>query len=346
MSASAPKVLLVAADPIPFLSTITGASAGLVAIVGGLLVARFVGLDSEQQGADRVLADARARLETAKKRATDAAGRLLRFEANDFIDDKDVLNAIFAGNTDMAALRAAGPRTTLIDDELRPFISSLADEFSRARTVLSEVIPAYHEVPRADLAQYVEWRKFQRLHHADLPADFTYGVWSRVFYEVSDRRSEEHARWKIDHPDPPKTAIQQMAEGFGQSQQSYMTGIGSISGPDRTDHQAIWARRYDERRSARDRAQQQFEDVEAEVRRLEQDRKRIVKPGAMLWWGIAILVLFGGVGVVAPLWAMSRTPQSLTPHLQDLFWAFVVVFVVLLVYFVVYGWRVSHRRKN
>jgi hypothetical protein len=36
-------------DPAPFLSTVILASAAFVAIVGGLLVARFVGLDSDQQ---------------------------------------------------------------------------------------------------------------------------------------------------------------------------------------------------------------------------------------------------------------------------------------------------------
>ena len=37
-----------ATDPAPFLSTIIGTSATLVAIVGGLLVARLVSLDSDE----------------------------------------------------------------------------------------------------------------------------------------------------------------------------------------------------------------------------------------------------------------------------------------------------------
>jgi hypothetical protein len=72
--------LRMATDPTPFLSTIAGASSGLVAIVGGLLVARFVSLDSEQQGAQRVLDDAEARLAIAWQRARDAADRLLRWD--------------------------------------------------------------------------------------------------------------------------------------------------------------------------------------------------------------------------------------------------------------------------
>jgi hypothetical protein len=59
----------VVTDPAPFLSTVVLASAGLVAIVGGLLVARFVSLDSEQRGSRKVLADTRERLESARRRA-------------------------------------------------------------------------------------------------------------------------------------------------------------------------------------------------------------------------------------------------------------------------------------
>lgn len=317
----------------------------MVAIVGGLLVARFVGLDSEQQGADRVLADARARLEIARKRATDAADELLRFEASDFVDDEDVLDAIQAGTTDMAALRAAGPSIDLTDDELQPFVHALAGEFINARTVLDGAIPARHEVPDDDLDQYADWDKFRRFHHADLPVDLTDDVWSRAFQELVERRSAEHEQWKIEHPDPPKTSLQRMAETFGLAEHPYFPVMPPNLRP-HTDYQAISARRSDERRSARDRTQQQFEDVEAEVRRLEQDRERIVKPDSMLWWGIAILILFSGAGVIAPLWAMSRTPESLTSHLQDLFWAFAVVFLVLLGYFVVYGWRLAHRKKD
>lgn len=49
-------------DPGTFLSTIILASAGLVAIIGGLLVARFVGLDTDERSNRRVLMDAASRL--------------------------------------------------------------------------------------------------------------------------------------------------------------------------------------------------------------------------------------------------------------------------------------------
>jgi hypothetical protein len=55
-------------DPAGYLSTLVTASAALEAIVGGLLVARFVGMDSEQRGADKAIRDAEAHRDTARRR--------------------------------------------------------------------------------------------------------------------------------------------------------------------------------------------------------------------------------------------------------------------------------------
>ena len=54
------------------------ASAALVAIVGGLLVARFVGLDSDQQTSRKLLADASDRRTIARRRAEAARQDLTR----------------------------------------------------------------------------------------------------------------------------------------------------------------------------------------------------------------------------------------------------------------------------
>ncbi len=48
-------------DPTPFLFAIAAVSATLVVIIGGLLVARFVSPDREQQGAQQLLDNASGR---------------------------------------------------------------------------------------------------------------------------------------------------------------------------------------------------------------------------------------------------------------------------------------------
>lgn len=65
-------------DPAPFLSTIITTSAALVAIIGGLLVARFISLDSDQRTSRKVLTSARERLDVARRRVQTAWGSILR----------------------------------------------------------------------------------------------------------------------------------------------------------------------------------------------------------------------------------------------------------------------------
>jgi hypothetical protein len=128
-------------DPGPLLSTIAGASSALVAIVGGLLVARFVTLDSEQQGAQRVLEDAEARLALARQRAQQAAGDLLRWGVRHFLYSREVLTAINEGVEDLAELRKVGDSTRLTDEELQPFVDEVGRELAQAHEILEHAIP-------------------------------------------------------------------------------------------------------------------------------------------------------------------------------------------------------------
>jgi hypothetical protein len=66
-------------DPSPFLTTVVTTSAALVAIIGGLLVAKFVGLDSDQRTSRKILTAARERLELARRRAQKAWHDILRW---------------------------------------------------------------------------------------------------------------------------------------------------------------------------------------------------------------------------------------------------------------------------
>ena len=78
------------------------------------------------------------------------------------------------------------------------------------------------------------------------------------------------------------------------------------------DWEAIEARRRDDHSANHERAEQQVEDLESEVRRLRQARDAIVRPQG-LGWGLIILGYFAVVGVVVPILLMSRGPQDLTP---------------------------------
>ena len=338
----------VTTDPTPFLSTMTGTSASLVAIVGGLLVARYVGLDSAQQGAEQVLNDARDRLRTAQARAAKAADNLVRFDADRFLGDSRVLNAINAGTTDVTELLTQGPPTPLTVEQLRPFLDDVAGEFIEAKAMLETTIPAFHDVAQAELRIYSTWRLFYPAHASHLPLDLNPDVWKRVFLAVRDTRLDAWNQWKKARPDPPKNALRLAVDlASSMADQSLATSymLPPPITPPAADFTAINVRRRDERRSEQDRTQQQVEDLEGEVRRLEQARAAIVKPDGLLWQGFIILILFSLIGVIAPLWAMSRTPRDLTPHLSWLFWSFSAAFGLLVAYFAFHAWRLT-RTKN
>ena len=104
-------------DPNLFLSTIAAVSAALVAIIGGLLVARFVGLDSDQRTSRRARDAINGRLKLPaigppRRMAALSGGR------HDFLDEAGVMAAIFAGQIDLAELRALAD-CPLSDDDLR-----------------------------------------------------------------------------------------------------------------------------------------------------------------------------------------------------------------------------------
>jgi hypothetical protein len=138
-------------DPGPFLSTIILASAGLVAIVGGLLVARFVGLDSDQRTSREVLEEARSRLAGARQRARDARITRLDWHAGRFFGG-DVRRAISRGMSDPAVLIRLGDDWPFTEQELRPYVSELAAEFVNARKTLSQR-GASMDSPRTDTAR-------------------------------------------------------------------------------------------------------------------------------------------------------------------------------------------------
>ena len=128
-------------DPARFLSTIVGASVALVAIIGGLLVARFVGLDNDQRVSRKVPADARERLDTANGRAGTAAEDLLEWDARAFFRSTPVLAAIDRGvSTTRDLIRLRDWRHS--EGDLEPFVAEVTEELSRARVVLPGLVTA------------------------------------------------------------------------------------------------------------------------------------------------------------------------------------------------------------
>lgn len=77
----------------------------MVAITGGLLVARFVSIASEQEGAELLVRAAKARLDRAKVRAALARNSVHLWNVFDFFDAK-VIHAVGSGEQDGGSLAA------------------------------------------------------------------------------------------------------------------------------------------------------------------------------------------------------------------------------------------------
>jgi len=108
-------------DPTPYLSTAVLTSAALVAIIGGLLVAKFVGLDSDQRTVRKVIKDATERRDLARNRARSARKDVLRWDAGEFFKKQEIVKAVVdysVMSPDKLVQIARWPHSP---DELAPF---------------------------------------------------------------------------------------------------------------------------------------------------------------------------------------------------------------------------------
>ena len=293
----------------------------MVAIVGGLLVARFVSIASEQDGAERLVNDAQGRLGTARGRERTARDRLRNWYINDFFEYK-VIRAIGDGEQDVRELRKVGDDTLLTNDELSEVVKAITDEFALARRTLSPLVSA----DTADSTN-PEWREFKH-SQSSLPETNWDDVWD-ITYEGIVRPS------RLLPPDNPSWL------GSAFSSAPLLPPI-----PTPPEYVALGIQRRNALRGDLARAQQHTEDIEADLARLQRTRDAIVRPKG-LGWGLVVLGFFTLVGVIIPIWLMSRPPQRLTAHFGEVvFWLFFVGLLALLGYMTVLALRLSGWRRH
>ncbi len=323
-------------DPTPFLATVVTASAALVAIIGGLLVAKFVGLDTDQRATRKILTGARERLELARDRAQAAWQAILRWDAERFFDTPKVVEEVVdKGMVSPAELmRIADWRHE--PDELAPFATEVAEDADRAREAITPRI-------RSD---DVFWSDFRR-RCTDLPEIRWPRVWEHVYdgiarewYAAGDARRRAA---------PPKSPMERQLEILNdwptrEQQQRALTAKLAVIEPS-ADYVAVAACRSDDLRANHERAQQQVVDLEAELRRLEQEHAEIVRPDARLWWGVGILIVFTILGVVVPLGGMATGPRDLAP-VRWVLYPFIGSLMFLIGYIVLYLIQLTRNRRD
>jgi hypothetical protein len=344
---------LVATDPAPFLSTVILANAALVGIVGGLLAGRIVSIVSDQQGSQNVLKDARGRLARAYKRQEEAYDDLLGWRARDFLAHERVLALIDPDNpyrtepVELGQLVESG----LTDDELNRLVEKLHAEFKSARAALGteRVASAIREGHAKEAAEALGQR--DKPHWPQ--------VWRHVYIEIATgedirkRRAAEEAQ-RLSREEKLRRELAELqkpellalpanpakeVDGFLRRRKwiAPRTGAGETE-----------ARRYDQLAAADLRARQRVEDLEGEARRLEDARRRIVRPGALaLWAGGAILVIFAIAGVLFPMWVMSTGPTDLSDmRVRWTLYTSVIGLAALLCYIVLYLFVLTRKQRE
>lgn len=312
-------------DPTPFLATVVGTSVTLAAIVGGLLVARFVSIDSDQRTSRKILADARERLDAAHQRAAAARQEILDWDAGDFFWSLRVVEAIGAG--------VAAPRDLMrledwphSEDDLRAYAEQAVEEDRAARDILPKLVTQSGD----------DWDDFRR-STVSLPPIRWPRIWERVYEEITIKlAAEAEARRKAAVARTPfALQMASLADSISTVSPSTRALIRVMTDASKSDVRATAARRHDGLVTAHQVAQQQVHDYEGELRRVEEAHVEIVRPDSRLWWGVGIVVVLALVGVALPLWIMAQGPKDLA-SVRWLFWVFAAALAALLAYIVVY----------
>lgn len=294
----------------------------MVAIVGGLLVARFVSIASQQEGAQRLVADAAGRLDIARRREEAAVSRLRDRDIRDFFTHK-VIRAIGRGVLSAPKLRKIGDYTPLTDKDIADTATAIRTEFDTACSTLPPLIP-----PNTAREDYPQWDDFKHTQ-ASLPDTDWDDAWE-IAYEALVRP-----------PRPKRTIV--------SADIPYSYTFPDVVFPPSVQHvsySVLDAQRRDALLSDVAQAKQRVEDLQQEFDRLQRARDAVVKPKG-LGGGLIVLGFFTLVGVIIPIWLMSRAPQRLSAHLGEVvFWLFLVGLLALLGYMTVLALRLSGWRKN
>ena len=166
------------------LSAIAQSAAALIAIVGGLLVSRYVSLHAEQQGARRRADDLRRRWAEAEARLSEHKGEFDLHQVDRFLDDDVVFQAILdekgEATIDQVLSEMNADAADLNRDVLEERFATLQDELVRAG---SKLLP---EVPMQE--DHETWIDFKR--NRELPIG-NRSVWEWVYDKICDERRRE-----------------------------------------------------------------------------------------------------------------------------------------------------------
>ena len=169
------------------LSAITQSAAALIAIVGGLLVSRYVSLHAEQQGARRRADDLHRREAEAVAQFDQAERNLDLYFVDQFLDDDVVFESICRQQGGATVDGVLADKDADADELNRELLTDrlaiLQGELVAARAVLSREIPLTRE--------HIDWLDFKRGRALEVGHR---GAWEWVYDRICEEKSDEAKR--------------------------------------------------------------------------------------------------------------------------------------------------------
>lgn len=166
------------------LSALAQATAALIAIVGGLLVSRYVALHAEQQSASRRVQDLTRREQEADASLAKSRTDLARYRVVDALDDDRVFDEVSARGLETTVdgvLRAI----EWDDEELDPDL--LSEELEAVRLEMTEAITVIHPLVPTSF-NHESWSDFRR---ANSIVPVRRRLWEWVYEKVCEERRDE-----------------------------------------------------------------------------------------------------------------------------------------------------------
>lgn len=327
-------------DPTAYLATMAGASATLVAIIGGLSVSKFVGLDAEQQMTKRQFDEADTKAKTVAYQLRLAEQRHEDHVLSKLAANGKALTAIYKGVTDYELLRydCGLPK---VGGELASRLMGRAQEaLSQARAYFADVFP---QTPTAlAVEDWCEPPSWAEVVEGESMTDLGWAAfWQHGYYAYVRDRKEQQLRERRDQRrgfalNPELLADQErilseraamLANAMPKLPAALLNAdLGSrMVGPLVTPADRLW----DDVCSKRD----ENREAQTELLRVRKQWERSISPdGRQLVGGLFALLFPTVLGVVLPVVALSMGPDRFTTPLLLISYGFYVGLIVLFGY--------------
>lgn len=299
------------ADSSALLTTCASAGATLVAIVGGLLVSRYVSLESDRQAAQRRVNELTGRLEQARTGQADAVQALNEYDIEWALDDDKVHERLLhlsmneaVPNPDLIAELRAIVDLDGYQDVIEPVAQRMLGDARLAFATLRDKLPRRKDQP--------EWEEFKL--GKSFPIQYE-ELWEHVYDAIADAIrgaiEEEEAASR-----PPALGRMFGVTGGLHLPPVAMPRFASASGRPRLQNRV-------------DQANAEVATLRAELGIAMESLNRTVSPAGLVI-GLVMLTYLAVTTLVVPLLFLTPTPATLSPSESSWFLAWFLSGVLAL----------------